>query len=250
VGTCFQVAPCLVVTAWHVLRHLGCDQIGTWLSTDALDGATPAARTEVIATDAGRDLAVLRREAPLPETVPGLVATDGVGLLTRVVVTGVPTVDDGEHDYRHLDATGTWQGGTVRDGRVALGRLTSSAVVPGMSGAPVLRLTDNVVIGVVSARYNSADSWLRDSVWVARVEDLTDLLAGLSGVGISRHLVLDDQVSTLLSVQASGLPVVVQQHLSTPSSVFGGPHETALEAAKVLVAIGRRTMPRRASCPR
>lgn len=91
-------------------------------------------------------------------------------------MTGVSDVDDPGHQYGWLDTTGTWQGGAMRDREVRLGRMTSKDVVPGMSGAPVRRLSDDVVIGVVSARYNSVDGWLRDSVWVARTEHLQELL--------------------------------------------------------------------------
>ena len=60
----------------------------------------------------------------------------------------------------------------------------------GMSGAPVLADQPGpapVVVGVVSARYNSADGWGRDSVWVARTEDLAPLLAGLGEVTMARR---------------------------------------------------------------
>jgi hypothetical protein len=50
----------------------------------------------------------------------------------------------------------------------------------GMSGAPVL--SGNFAVGIVSARYNSADEWARNSVWVARTEDLTPLLSGLDDI--------------------------------------------------------------------
>jgi hypothetical protein len=46
-------------------------------------------------------------------------------------------VDDSAREYSHLDAPGTWSGGTTRDRQVPLGRLTSNDVLPGMSGAPV-----------------------------------------------------------------------------------------------------------------
>ena len=55
----------------------------------------------------------------------------------------------------------------------------------GMSGAPVL--AGELVAGMVSARYNSIDGWGRDSVWVARTEDLVPLLAGLGDVEMTRR---------------------------------------------------------------
>lgn len=49
-----------------------------------------------------------------------------------------------------------------------------------MSGAPVRRLADDVVVGVVCARYNSADGWLAHSVWVAGTGSTHDLTAARS----------------------------------------------------------------------
>ena len=83
--------------------------------------------------------------------------------------------------FRWLDAPGTWAGGTTRDEAVPLGRVSSSDVMPGMSGAPVIRTGDGAVVGVVSGRYNSADGWLAGTVWVARTEDLLPLMDGLPG---------------------------------------------------------------------
>ena len=53
-----------------------------------------------------------------------------------------------------------------------------------MSGAPVRRLSDDAVVGIISARYNTADGWGRDSVWVARCEDLAALLEDISPIAI------------------------------------------------------------------
>jgi hypothetical protein len=107
-----------------------------------------------------------------------------VELDTRVAITGVSEVEDPGHSYRYLDTSGEWKRSTTRDDQVPLGRLTTTDVVPGMSGAPVRR-RDDVVIGVVSARYNSTDDWLRGTVWVARVENLAPLLDGLAEVSIA-----------------------------------------------------------------
>ncbi|MFB9834781.1 trypsin-like peptidase domain-containing protein [Actinoallomurus acaciae] len=232
-GTCFQVAPGVVATAWHVLDQLRCGQVGAWVGVDALGGTAKVAGAEVLATDPARDLAVLRRTMPLPGTAAVLEATDTVEFHTQIVVTGVAAVEDPGHDYRHLDATGSWQGGTVRDDRVALGRLTSSALVPGMSGAPVLRLTDGTVLGVVSARYNSANGWLRDTVWIARTEDLTALVRGIPGLTVARRLTLHDEVGAVLEVRGHDSPA--------PAAVATdqGPQEAAYEAARVLSALDK-----------
>ncbi|MFI7409534.1 NB-ARC domain-containing protein [Streptomyces sp. NPDC049627] len=230
-GTCFQVAPAVLVTAWHVLADLGCERVGCEVLTDALDGSSVQAPSQVVAADAVRDLAVLRRAEPLRESVGGWATSDTVTPLTKVVVTGVAEVDDPGHDYEFLQAMGEWRGGTVRDG-VALGRLASPDVMRGMSGAPVARLDDGLVLGVVSARYNSADNWLRDSVWVARTEDLTRLLEDRAVVPVRRRLVLGDEVGVVrYAGSAAAVPVG-----RTPSGTVG-PVEAAHEARLVLRAL-------------
>ncbi|MFI1018180.1 NB-ARC domain-containing protein [Streptomyces sp. NPDC020965] len=250
VGTCFQVSPGVLVTAAHVLADVGCDGTGALLEIDALNGTAGAAPAEVVAIDASRDLAVVRRALPLEESVP--VSTRPVDTNADVVVTGVCEVDDPGHGYQFLDAAGTWQGAALRDDEVKLWRITSSGVVRGMSGAPVLRLTDRTAVGVVSARYNSSDGWLRDSVWVARTDDLAALLVTVPGLDVRRRLVLADEVGTVLSVRTVGT-TLVHGPLGTlatrvapdgapapgrsPNEGVGGLHEAALEAERTLTAL-------------
>lgn len=187
VGTCFQVAPMVLVTAWHALNDLGCG-VGDAIDLDALNGAPGAAKARILRMDPLRDLAVLRADAPLPTSVAGWFATDSVPLNEPVVVTGVSQVDDPGHELEYLDAPGEWSGGTTRAGTLPLGRLSAKDVMKGMSGAPVRRRSDDHVIGVVSARYNSGDGWLAHSVWVARTEDVRTLRPGSktwwSGTGL------------------------------------------------------------------
>jgi tetratricopeptide (TPR) repeat protein len=184
VGTCFQVGRGgVLVTAWHVLDGVKCGYVGARVGVDVFGGQEHAVAAEVIRVDPVHDLAVLRRQVPLPGPVAGLVATGAMAPLTSMVITGSAEVDDPGHEYLYLDATGTWEGGARRDG-VVLGRLSSSSVLRGMSGAPVRCLAGDQVAGVVSARYNSADGWLRGTVWVARTEDLAPLLADVAGAGV------------------------------------------------------------------
>ncbi|MBQ0994768.1 trypsin-like peptidase domain-containing protein, partial [Micromonospora sp. H61] len=188
VGTCFQAAPGVLVTAWHVVERMGSGAVDGVVWVDSLAGGGPSVDARVVRTDPRHDLAVLIRTEPLMGSVTGFSPTDETDTLTPVTISGVSEVGDLEYRYEWLDATGTWQGGTTRDAQdgtiedeqVKLGRLTSIDVMPGMSGAPVRRLLDDVVVGIVSARYNSADGWLRDSVWVARTEHLRDLLDGIT----------------------------------------------------------------------
>ncbi|MET8847500.1 tetratricopeptide repeat protein [Amycolatopsis sp. NPDC004625] len=199
-GTCFQVSPGVVVTAWHVLDDLGRSAEHDTVGVDALNGAGEPTAAEVIRIDPLHDLAVLRLAQPLSGSVAGWFATDWAPLDDPVVVTGVVEVNDPGHEYGHLDAPGRWAGGTTRDRQVPLGRLSAKDVLKGMSGAPVRRISDDRVVGVVSARYNAADGWLQHSVWVARTEDVENLLAGVVAVAVEGAPDLGEAVDLVLSV--------------------------------------------------
>jgi hypothetical protein len=180
VGTCFQLSSGVLVTAWHVLADIGSNGEGSEVWVDGLEGGEAFVAT-VRSFDEAHDLAVLHTAGDLGGSIRGLAATDTVGWEASVIVTGVAEVDDPGIGYRLLDAPGIWVGRTVRDDGVRLGRLRSTDVVPGMSGAPVrLADDDTVVVGVVSARYNSSDGWLAGSVWVARTERLETLVGDLN----------------------------------------------------------------------
>jgi Trypsin-like peptidase domain len=179
VGTCFQVAPGVAVTAWHVLDAVDAGGPGDVVWVDPLAGGAAAAG-RVGRVDPVHDLAVVVLGVPLPAGVPGLSLTDAESMSSPVVMTGVAELHDPPHSYRFWDASGSMQGGTTRDEAVPLGRVESSAVMVGMSGTAVRRAGDGFVVGVVSGRYNSADGWGTGSVWVARVEDLLPLLYGLA----------------------------------------------------------------------
>lgn len=177
IGTCFQMTPDVLVTAWHILDDLGADVINAAVRLDPLQGGPPR-DARVMRIDPLHDLAVLVTSEPLMGCVAGLAASDEVIPTAPISITGVVRVDDPGHSYRYLDADGRWAGGTTRDDEVGLSRVVADGVMKGMSGAPVL--VGQVVVGVVSGRYNSTDGWLRNSVWVSRTENLIPLLAGLT----------------------------------------------------------------------
>ena len=186
-GTCFQVAPGVLVTAWHVLDDVGAGAEGAQVLVDPLRGGASFAAA-VARVDPLRDLAVLTAGTGHLTGVAGPLAAAGqVAVRERVSVTGHAVPDD-QYPYRFLVAAGEWAGGTTRDDAVPLGRMTSSGVVPGMSGAPVIHDGDGTVVGVVSGRYNSVDGSLAGTVWVARAEDLAALLEGITDVVIERPL--------------------------------------------------------------
>jgi len=184
VGTCFQVAAGVLATAWHVLDDVGAGEIAAVVAVDPLAGGEPRDAT-VAAIDPLADLAVLRVESPLGASIAGLRATDDVPLGLSIAVTGFGELEDPGHEYSHFDAAGEWAGGTTRDRQVPLGRLRSSDVVRGMSGAPVRERENDRVVGVVSGRYNSTDGWLAGTVWVARCERLATLCDGIAPIALA-----------------------------------------------------------------
>ena len=198
VGTCFQMAPGVLVTAWHVLDAIGAASEDASVLVDPLAGGSSFPGV-VKRLDPLRDLAVLTTVTHLPAVAGEVTPTGELPLRAPVKVTGHVEVDDPGHTYRWLDAPGEWAGGTTRDDAVPLGRMTSNAVLPGMSGAPVVR--GDAVAGVVSGRYNTADGWLAGTVWVARTEDLLPLLDGLAEV-VFRQPSLAGPVDLTLTVTA------------------------------------------------
>jgi hypothetical protein len=201
-GTCFQLHGGVLVTAAHVLENIGADTAGTIVHFDALKPDLPVVRPATVAAiDPVHDLAVLTTTYRLPAAVSLLATTDPNEQGVAVLVTGTADVPGVEHPHRYLETLGTWQGGTARDDDTSWGRLSCRDVMLGMSGAPVRRAGDDAVIGVVSGRYNSDTGWLRDSVWVARTEDLRPLLAGLSDLTV-QPTPLTGAVDLLLTVSA------------------------------------------------
>ncbi|MFD4602225.1 tetratricopeptide repeat protein [Streptomyces sp. NPDC058464] len=198
IGTCFQVAPGLLVTAWHVLDCVEAGAVGASVRVDPLSGGG-AFDAVVARVDPVHDLAVIRAQQALPQSVVGWERTDGQEYGTPLVITGAPEVSD-VHEYRFLDARGTCEGGTVRDDAVPLGRARAQDVLPGMSGAPVRRAGDDKVIGVLSARYNSADGWLQHSIWIARTENLAPLLQGLATLEFTVPVLPTDGIDLTLHI--------------------------------------------------
>lgn len=225
VGTCFQVVPGILVTAWHVLNDIAAAAVGMRVDVDPLAGGHSFA-VSVARLDQVHDLAVLASETRLSESAGALVATDTVPLRARVVVTGHVSLNDPGYRYRSFDAPGRWAGAVVRDDEsqgvpdVLLGRMTAEAISRGMSGAPVVCERGGFVAGVVTGRYNSADGWLAGTAWVSRTEDLRDLLAGLAEINLRPAPADDDaagahQARPRPSFQADYLPTVQEIQLRT-----------------------------------
>jgi formylglycine-generating enzyme required for sulfatase activity len=179
-GTCFQVAPRILMTAWHVLETIGNADIGAIVKIDPLGGGA-AITARVERADQPHDLAALVSARSLSPESARLAHSDQVPSHARTVITGVSRFDD-RLEYRFLEAPGIWAGATSRgDGvqgsGIRLARVEARAVTPGMSGAPVRRTIDGAVVGMVSGRYTTPEMWLRDTVWVIRAEEMMLLLA-------------------------------------------------------------------------
>ena len=186
-GTCFQVATGVLVTAWHVLDHIGAAAENVRVRIDPL--ASGKAFDAVVARlDQAHDLAVLVSEGHLSASAEELIATDQMAPRTAVTVTGHSVITDSGRIARSLTTIGQWTGPATWEDAPPAGRMTAEALMPGMSGAPVIRDSDAVVAGVVSGRYNSADDWLKGTVWVARTEDLTVLLDGIAVITLKQPL--------------------------------------------------------------
>jgi Tetratricopeptide repeat len=121
---------------------------------------------------------------------------------TEVRVAGYGVIDDPGRTSRALTTIGRWTGLAMWEDAMPVGRMTAEALMPGMSGAPVIRQSDAAVAGVVSGRYNTADGWLAGTVWVARTEDLLPLLDGIVDVGF-RQPPVAGAVDVLLRVTAA-----------------------------------------------
>ena len=178
VGTCFQVAPGVLVTAWHVLNVIGAAADGARVRIDPLAGGE-AFDAAVKRLDQAHDLGVLVAERHLSAMAGELTATDQMAPRTAVTVMGYSVITDSGRIARSLTTIGRWTGPATWEDAPPAGRMTAEALMPGMSGAPVIRDSDGAVAGVVSGRYNSADGWLAGTVWVVRTEDLAALLNGI-----------------------------------------------------------------------
>ena len=189
VGTCWLVAPGWVLTAAHVAQAAGADVVAASVTAErafsaAADRADERAVTlwlrrglaETGAVIEGRvrradtvvDLALVEIDAEAWDSAPAELA-DSTGLEGKtVVVTGMAELADAREDAALIasSTTGSWDGWGLFNDSLYLPKIKASGALPNMSGAPVLRAGVSTVLGLVRSRYNSADGWGRDIVWV------------------------------------------------------------------------------------
>ena len=190
VGTCWLVAPGWVLTAAHVVQAAGADVVAASVAAERAFSATadraderavtlrlrrglaetgPVIEGRVRRADTVIDLALVKIDAESWDSAPaGLADSEDVKPKEVVVVTGAAELADAEEDAALIasSTTGLWDMGGLRKDSLYLAKIKASGVLPNMSGAPVIRAEDSTVVGLVTSRYNSADGWGRDTVWV------------------------------------------------------------------------------------
>lgn len=128
-------------------------------------------KAKVVAKDPSTDLALLRaRNFPRPKA--SLTATESVLLGTDFVVTVPP--HPGSATRRSREVSTLWEATTTRDGILPFNSGFSPATLRLMRGAPVRRRSDDIVIGIVSARPAARNPRGRN-MSITRTEDLRAL---------------------------------------------------------------------------
>ncbi|MBP7999869.1 MAG: serine protease [Chloroflexi bacterium] len=176
-GTGFVVAGPFIVTCAHVVYKLTGDVMvrphthsETYLADIvALSSSQPKAPGQ-------KDVAVLRPRAPWPSSLTPLTFSAGLSLQDRPFITfGYPPAGA----IRGLHARGVVRGRVLDETGLPFLQLDSKEVDHGMSGAPVVDVATQQVVGMVSGGFNLAESAkLRDLVLAVPGEIVQGFLPG------------------------------------------------------------------------
>ena len=175
VGTGFVIAGPLIVTCAHVVyKHAGAVTLrpqGHWATFTADIAALSSAQPKA---PGQKDVAILRPRSPLPSTVLPLTLAPGVSLQDRPFVTfGYPPAGA----IQGLHARGLVRGRVRDETGLPFLQLDSKEVANGMSGAPVVDVSTQQVVGMVSGGFNLAESAkLRDLVLAVPGEIVQEFL--------------------------------------------------------------------------
>jgi len=205
VGTCWLVAPGWVLTAAHVAQAAGADVVAASVAAErAFSAAADRADERAVTLRLKRGLAetgpVIEGRVRRADTVIdlALVEIDGAAWATPpaeladsedvkpkevVVVAGAAKLADAREDAALIasSTTGSWDMGGLRNDSLYLAKIIAPGVLRNMSGAPVIRAKDSPVGGLGTSRYNSADGWARDMVWVVRSRTIEQFCRPLIG---------------------------------------------------------------------
>src|SRR5689334_10849565 len=118
VGTCFQLAPGLIATAWHVLeKNLGVGGCGEQVTAGPLEPRVGEPFTATVkAFDAPNDLAILQTDRDLGGSIAVLSPSDTISPHAKLLVTGVSVLDDPGAEHEYWDAFGDPGGRGSRGG--------------------------------------------------------------------------------------------------------------------------------------
>ena len=172
-GTGFILTPTLAVTCVHVVDACGAGPGDLVRLTFQAGNAQAEAEVLADGWHEQADVAFLRLLSPLPSTITPAILGPSANTDSHTFRTlGYPNVGD----FQGVWAEGKILGSTTdSQGRHAL-QLESQNIAPGMSGAPVLDVDTDRVVGMVSLTYN-ADATLkfRDTAFAIPSETLRDL---------------------------------------------------------------------------
>ena len=234
VGTCFHLGNGYLVTAFHVIDGIGSGEPGREVRIDLMDGSATVDAT-VDEVDQTNDLALLHTETHPAGAVVMLALSDDQTPDTSVHTRGFATLPGmgSSVNYKEQTATGRWLGSWVTEDGVKQIGITMPGAQPGLSGAPVIRTSDDAVIGVQAGRYKSPDSWSRDTALVAPIEQLLRLIRDKVDVPLYRVPPVESRHSDQLTeISVDPNPCFVRT--DTWDDAWQEARET-LEAGEILV---------------
>jgi hypothetical protein len=174
-GTGFVVDANTAVTCAHVVEAAGAGLGGSVTIVFAPIGDTSPAEVlpDVWRLSDAEDIAILRLQDELPSGLIPVILGPGEGAVDHSFrAFGYPLVGDMQGVWARGEILGTI---TDSQGRRML-QLRAQEIAPGMSGAPVLDIHDDRVVGMVTATYTpDATLKFRDAAFAVPAETLHDL---------------------------------------------------------------------------
>lgn len=174
-GTCFQLDNGVFATSFHVAQGASPTSQGRLL-IQCCQGTGPPIEARPERVSRKIDLAVLRSSGAFRESVASFVRSDDSAVDAPVVVTSAAMDRTG---MAYSSVEGLWRGVVTGSGSVPVGRIEGITIVPGMSGAPVIRVSDGAVVGMVAGSQPALGNEFASSILIARTEDVADLLRGI-----------------------------------------------------------------------
>jgi uncharacterized protein YegL len=174
VGTCFQVAPGVFVTASHVLGAAGTGRgdVPTSVELEPISGGKRL-QARVSRLDHQHDLAILESDSSFSTAAPPLARDPS---FDSISVFGLTERSGHDSSYQSLNLSSQWTGRA--QGNLLLDiPITAKDTVQSLSGAPVVSNADGSVVGVVlGVDYSTGKSGTLTAV---RSENLIPLLTGI-----------------------------------------------------------------------